>query len=232
MALPHLAHQKRYQDFYQTRSRKKDWIILDNGAAEDVTFGPKHLLTMADVIGANEVVAPDVLFDYNETIAKTMYFSRFADPKFRYMGVVQGTKFGEFLACMRAYAELVPLNYITTIGVPRLMATVCDDPDARVKFMRYVQREGFDASLEFHMLGATDDLEEVKRLTEFGNLVRGIDTSAPIYMGLLGKDIEEEYVARPEEFDMMQQTKHMNVLTNNIDKYLMWAEYEYHAPSS
>lgn len=204
---------------------------MDNGAAEDVVFGANHLMTLADEVGASEMVVPDTLFDYNDTIAKAQYFARHASPQFRYMAVLQGRKYDEFLTCFRAFSEMPIMSYITTIGVPRLMVTATGDPLARVKFMTIVQDNHLDASLEFHMLGGTSDLQEVKELKQFPS-VRGIDTSAPIYMGILGHDIEEPYFSRPSSFDNLSRTDHMDTLTNNIDKYLMWADYKYEPPSS
>lgn len=229
MALPHLCHQPRYQDFFQTRN-KDEWIILDNGAAEDVTFGAKHLHTLADLIGAKEIVVPDTLFEFRETLGQALQFGQIADPKFRYMAVLQGRTMQEFQKCLEAYMVMPILQYITTIGVPRLMDTAIGE-GARVGFMEWVQGQGLDAVLEYHCLGGTSDLAEVEFLADIP-AVRGIDTSAPVYMGLEGRSLTDEYFSRPADFFDRYKLEHEEVLDQNIRTYLEWAQYEYNPPSS
>jgi hypothetical protein len=211
-------------------------VILDNGAAEDVTFGAKHLLTIADMIQADEIVVPDTLFDAEETISQALAFSRFAVPEhpvskkpIKYMAVLQGTKWEEFTKCLRAYAEMTPLGYISSVGIPRLMAR--EDPEARIRMFNYIAEMDYhlQPGLEFHCLGSTDDLDEVRFLAEVP-WARGIDTSVPISMGLQGIDIQDSVrVPRSDDFfELVSETEEVN---KNIQTYLEWAKYEYNRPN-
>lgn len=231
LILPHLCHQKRYSSFYQTRSAAGDFVILDNGAAEGLYVGPKYLLTVADEMGVDEVVVPDELFGYNESVAHAMGFARHARPEYQYMAVVQGNNYSEFMTCLKAYSELPAIkSYVTTIGVPRLMTTATDDPYARVRFAEWMITEGYAYEFYVHFLGATSWLEEVRLLKEttsgFENF-RGIDTSAPVYMGMQMRTLEDDYVPRPENyFDSYALGTSTTLVHKNIERYLDWAGYD------
>lgn len=236
LILPHLCHQKRYQDFYLARSKESDYVILDNGAAEDVTFGPKHLLTLADLVEADEIVVPDTLFDAEETIAKAMAFSRYAIPELeqsgkpvKYMGVLQGTNLQEVMKCLVAFTEMPALSYITTIGIPRLLVRNEEtDKYIRVSIAEYVESQNLHLSYEFHALGSTPYLQEVKMLSMYKS-IRGIDTSVPVSMGLNGLDIRETTARRHENyFDLSRGNIQMT--ERNIETYLAWADYHYERP--
>lgn len=188
-------------------------------------------MTIADMIDVNEVVVPDVLFEHNDTIAEAMRFSRYAKPEteggkaLRYMAVLQGRTYAEFLNCFRHYYENPNLVYITTIGVPRLMAEVTGDRFARVRFLEWIESSGLDRALEFHCLGATSFLREVVMLSQ--TIARGIDTSAPVAMGLLSKSIQaDSYSARSEVEDYFNISHTNTNVDDNIRKYLDWAGYE------
>lgn len=230
MALPHLCHQKRYQDFFQTLT-KREYVILDNGAAEEVTFGAQHLHTLADVIGAKEIVVPDTLFEFRQTLGQALQFGQIADPKYRYMAVVQGRTYQEFQKCLEAYLTMPALSYITTIGIPRLMNTI--DDSMRYSFVQWIKEESFLDVVEYHALGSTNDLREVYDLWTEG-IVRGIDTSAPIHMGLAGIDITQNPFPpkRPSDYFETYRIEHEDIVDKNIKTYLEWASYEYTPPSS
>lgn len=238
LALPHLCHQARYRDFYLEKSKEYDWVILDNGAAEDVTFGPKHLITIADMIQADEVVVPDTLFEAEETLSQALAFSRFAVPEYestgknvRYMAVLQGRNWNDFVKCLKAYCEMAPLGYITTVGIPRLMPMVCEDPVARPRILQLALEQYSHLGMEFHCLGSSEDLREVQELSKWPN-ARGIDTSVPISMALEGLRIDEhERIPRMESFFDESQYD-WDLLQHNIETYLAWANYEYERPAN
>ena len=221
MVLPHLAHQKRYKDFFRQRD-KNDYIILDNGAAEEFEFGTKHLFTIANHLGAHEIVVPDALGDTEETLARALAFGRYADPKYRYMGVAQGQSFQEVLKCMNAYLEMGSLNYITTIGLPRLLTY--QDKRMRVTLAEWIATNHFDATLEFHALGASNWVKEAMVLSDYP-CIRGIDTSMPVYMGLEDLSIHtDEYIPRPPEFFEVSVPTTQADMNCNI--YLLWAGHD------
>ena len=219
---------QKYLDFYRKRVEAGDFVILDNGAAEDVIYGAKHLHTLADDFGPTEIVVPDTIGDPNETLAKAMGFTRFAMPsKYQYMFVLQGRNMDEVLQCLRTVHKSVWASYITTLGIPRHFATTINK-HFRVNFFEFLLAEAFDEVFEIHFLGANNWIREAVLLAELADgrpNVRGLDTSLPIYMGLEGSYIgKEEYVKRPNAyFDIARDDP---MIQKNVDTYLEWAMYD------
>lgn len=221
-----MFQQKRYRDFYRRRSEEGDYLILDNGAAEDLQFGTKHLYYVAQEMGVHEIVVPDTLGKSNETIAQGLAFSRYTRTGYRYMMVAQGTTVMECIQTLDMIMTDSKFAYITCVGIPRLLNRL--DKHARFKVAKYIAQKGYHSAMEFHFLGAAHDLDEVGYLEQIG-IGRGIDTSAPIYMGLKGHDIRiADYYARPQNF--FELSKNHFMVERNVDTYLGWANYDREAP--
>ena len=223
--LPHLFRHQKYRDFYRTRSKEGDFVIRDHGAAEGLEYGAKHLLTRAGDMNVTEVVVPDTIGDANDTLAKAQYFARYAQPEFQYMFVLQGSTSEEVMFCLRALDNGNSFSYITTIGIPRHLYSI--DKHFRSTLAEVLLRESFDARYDIHFLGASRWAKEVKyisHLTEGHPGFRGIDTSLPIYMGLEGRRVWEDYVQRPKDF-FTRSDDNPGVINGNIDIYLEWASY-------
>lgn len=222
-----MFQQKRYRDFYRRRSEAGDYVILDNGAAEGISFGHVHLHYVARQLGVHEIVVPDKLGDANETIAKGLAFTRYTETGFRYMVVAQGESAFECIQTLDMIMTDSKFAYVTTVGIPRLINK--DDRHARFKVAKYIAQKGYHKAMEFHFLGATRDLDEVGYLDEV-SVGRGIDTSAPIYMGIKGRDIRKSdlYIPRPTNF--FEMAKDNDIVEQNINTYLGWANYDREAP--
>jgi len=218
-------HQK-YRDFYRTRSEEGDFVILDNGAAEGLEYGAKHLLTLASDLAISEIVIPDTIGDANETLAQAQYFARYAHPAFKYMFVLQGSTEEEVMFCLKALDNGNMFTYITTIGIPRHFYSI--DEGFRVTLTELLIRENFNHKFDIHFLGANAWSKEVKELsytTKEHEGFRGIDTSLPIYMGLEELDILiDSYIKRPSDF-FTRSDDNPAVINDNIDTYLNWARY-------
>lgn len=222
MVLPHLFQQKRYRDFYHARSKAGDYIILDNGAAEGLQFGRKHLYYVAQEMGVHEIVVPDKLGDSNETIAMGLAFTRYTRAGYRYMMVAQGKNANECIQTLDMIMTDPKFLYVTCVGIPRLINH--EDRHARFKVAKTIAQKGWNKAMEFHFLGATRDLDEVGYLEETG-IPRGIDTSAPIYMGMHGLDIRiRDWVTRPPNYFEMSNDN--SLVERNIKTYLGWAKYD------
>ncbi len=225
--LPHLFRSQKYLDFYQKRSKARDWIILDNGESEGLQIGAKHLLTLGRQVSANVIVVPDTMGDGNDTLAKAQYFARYAEPDFEYMLVLQGSTVEEVMSCLHNLDNNNTLSYITTIGVPRHLYDI--DKNFRVQLTEHIIKEHFNDKFYIHFLGASPWMREVVLLAEtvrdLDNF-HGIDTSMPIYMGL-----EDIYIAdvmnserRPENY-FTRSDDNEGMISANIDTYLDWALY-------
>lgn len=223
LVLPHLFQQRRYRVFYRRRSEAGDYIILDNGAAEGLEFGHVHLHYVARQMGVHEIVVPDKLGNANETIAKGLAFTRYTQTGFRYMMVAQGQNVTQCIQTLDMIMTDSKFSYVTCVGIPRLINK--EDRHARFKVAKFIAQKGYHKAMEFHFLGATSDLDEVGYLDEVG-IGRGIDTSAPIYMGLKGRDITKNdlYIPRPNNFFNLADDNPL--VEQNINTYLDWANYD------
>jgi len=191
--------------------RRGDYVILDNGAAEDLVYGAKHLHTLAEQLEPDEIVIQDVMGSGNDTLAMAQGFARYAQPDYRYMFVLQGTSMQEVLHSLRVVSNSTWAMYVTSIGIPRHLSTI--DKYFRVNFLEFLLTEQFDKQFDFHFLGAHSWMKEIVLLAELaeGRVgIRGLDTSLPIYMGLLGLDLtKNRYVTRPQDFFDTTYTREM-----------------------
>ncbi len=223
LVLPHLYQEKRYRDFYRKRSSNGDYIILDNGAAEDLEFGHKHLHTVAEGIGAHEIVVPDTLGDANDTIAKGLAFSRYTRTGYRYMMVAQGSTVMECVQTIDMIATDTKFMYVTAIGIPRLINH--EDRHARFKVANFIEKYDYHRVIEIHYLGADKHLDEVGYLAGTG-VGRGIDTSAPIYMAMEGLVLANMDPWFPRPNDYFQKSRNSPMIERNVETYLEWANYD------
>jgi hypothetical protein len=222
--LPHLSQEKRYRDFFRKRSTD-DYIILDNGAAEALEFGTKHLYTVADDLMVDEIVVPDTLGDMNDTIAKGLAFTRYTKDYYRYMAVAQGTTVTQIMQCIDMYMTDVKFMYVTCIGIPRLINY--ENPSNRATIARLILQKGYHAAMEFHFLGSSSPFDEVEDLANVG-IGRGIDTSGPIYMAQAERTIDDQWIPRPDNYFESSKVDD-SLLRENIRLYLEWAMYDRNA---
>lgn len=220
LALPQPMRQhSRYYNFYRSTYGFK---ILDNGVAEGLPVDASSLISLANLIGANEIVIPDALYDSLSTIHMVDEFEEFAkaNPRFSYMGVVQGKDNLEALRCMDTMADR---DYVDTIGLPKCLSEW--DVEARPKL---AQQAMSITNKPIHCLGsAPSAIMEVSMLAEVPN-VRGIDTSLPIFAGMWGFDIKRDNVEgafRPDNyFDMtIVDEEELSVIKRNQETFLEWA---------
>ncbi len=188
-------------------------------------FGAKHLVTQAEEIGAHEIVVPDTMGDGNDTLAKAQYFARYASPDFQYMFVLQGKTVEEVMFCLHALDNGNMFSYVTTLGLPRHLHTI--DKMFRHQLTEYLIENEFHHRFYIHFLGANSWMREVVLLAEtvddWENF-RGIDTSMPIYMGLEGFYINEQFpwIPRPEDY-FTRSDDNAKLIQENIDRYNGWA---------
>ena len=216
----------KYLDFYRTRSDQGDFIILDNGAAEGILYGTKHLFTLAKEIGASEIVIPDTLGDANDTLAQAQAFARYAQSDYQYMFVLQGSTAEEVMFCLRALDNGNMFSYVTTLGIPRHLYAI--DSTFRTELTKMLIHENFHLRYNIHFLGASQWMKEIwalETLTRGLEGFRGIDTSLPIYMGLEDLSIEtDSYMPRPQNF-FTRSDDNEKVINMNMAIFLSWAKY-------
>ncbi len=174
-----------YRDNYLERKHAGEYIILDNGAAENgVSLGSEELLEAARLVEADEIVAPDVLEDSQATIEQTESFlsemaERLRRTKLRIMVVPQGTNGYEWQMCAQTLyglLESLGLSQRIIIGVPKHMDSKVTG--GRINVLDALI-DGWGAPFKFHLLGSGEllcrDIAGARMLKE----IRSLDTSLP-----------------------------------------------------
>jgi len=197
-----------YATFYR---EVEGWKILDNGAAEghDVDFD--ELKAMAFQLQVNEVVAPDVLGNMDETYSLLVQFRKVTE-NHRVMAVLQCRTWVQFDYIFKAALN----QHISSVALPRVMTETLG-PMARLVAAEMIRKE---SDIPIHALGSTRRLGEAKDLARQG-IVRGIDTSAPVVQGLRGESLRGLYKKRPEDFFDRESTE---AARRNLYNFNTWCE--------
>lgn len=226
LAIPDLMSRRAYGGMYMRLARLGDFVVLDNGIAEGQPSPPESLMAQAATLGAQEVVAPDVMKDANATIKAVEDFFKLERPaRFQYMAVVQGEKVEDFFKCADVFASIESIN---TLGIPRHMLTTLNQKAARIDFA-YVVDERYPGRFDLHLLGTNPMwIPEVKHAAKYSPFIRSVDTSMPFSYALAGQDLAltTEHITRPDRyFDIDWPSKVDGpLIRSNIRTFMEWAD--------
>lgn len=214
LVLASKCYMGQYRRFYQAVD---GFTILDNGAAEGQLMGDDALLHLAAELDVDEVVAPDRMHDAYETAFLLRNFCH-RSPNINVMAVLQATSWAEFQYVLETALECE----VVSLALPKLL-TKHLGPLARLAAAEVVRDF---TSLPIHCLGCPRRLTEAKDLARQG-IVRGIDSSAPVVLGLQGRGIrhvqydwETSHSAIPN-FWSARLTEQVEV---NLDEFREWCE--------
>ena len=187
MILAQLCGIKEYYDFYQEHTGFK---MLDNGAAEAVRVDEENLLKLAFQLKVDEVIAPDAYGECNRTMMMLRRFKPVAE-NYAVMAVLQCRTWPEFDQIFHLALHL----QVASLALPRVMCQGLG-PAARLAAAELIRKE---TNLPVHALGCTPYLNEAIDLARQG-IVRGIDSSAPVALGLEGRRLHDRYIERPHDY--------------------------------
>lgn len=162
--LPQISMKsKRYTNFYK---KQKKYKICDNGLAENAQVTNEQMMRAAKAVKADEIIAPDTLYDRSDTVRKTKEFIRWLKLKkllkqFKIMAVPQGKNKEEWIEC---YKELIKIPEVKVIGFSKLSIVKCfsnfegKDKDeissSRQRCIKYLLKNKLiDFKKEYHLLG-------------------------------------------------------------------------------
>lgn len=229
-----LAHltlsNSKYLDYYKNSKKYK---IMDNSAFE--LGGPMSftdVVKAAELVNANEIVAPDAFKNSAKTISSTQSFlDHLTSNKitnYKIMGVVQGENFPAWTNCI-SFMENSP--GIDIIGLSYVGCTSFDpDPTAaRLKAVRWIL-DFMKISKPVHLLGIGANPLEIG-LHGPNPMIRSCDTSIPIVQGLAGDLFNPKLgmvaakLPRPSNyFDLNINSSQMNSITHNLTQMKNWAD--------
>jgi hypothetical protein len=229
MVLPEvLVASEDYRTFYRGSVGYK---ILDNGVSETGRpLAPTELMDLALSQQVDEIVVPDIMGNADGTIELAEQFKRTV-PRLlsvKYMGVAQGTIMSDFYRCVEYW---LAQDWVSTIAFPRCIQIRGDH--ARWEAVEYWQDDILGAGKDIHCLGSTQDITEVKALSNLH--IRGIDTCMPIDFARSGLNLQEvqngpnrvRYLGRTDGyFDWVPSEDQNRLVVQNCNTYLEWAQWE------
>ena len=208
----------KYQAYYRERSKRGDYIILDNSAIENKARSKplKDIVLAAVLIKPSVVVLPDYLFDSDGTLdelenalrSPQLGFMRRVLPDVKLCAVVQGIDEADWLECASILDD--SKNGIDILGIPMLTTHLFG---SRCEALRRMSKR---VKKPCHLLGFWHGvpLDEIKREAEF-DFVLGVDTSKPARLAIQGKDLSH-WTELEKDRDFMDR-KH----TNDVDLELL-----------
>lgn len=199
LILPHILEtNEKYLNFYREKSRRGDFIIVDNSVFElGKSYPDEKLLRLASEVEADEIIVPEIIGDFQKSLKKAEQFLR--DPQiprdFSISITVQGNSFDEM---KQHYKEILKrFSYLDTISIP--FAIDCDIPGApKVKsktLQRVINRTSFidrllekgiiDYTKKHHLLGLSDgvELKHYSSSPERYRFIRSNDSSSAFTHG-------------------------------------------------
>lgn len=190
LALTHkVIFDYKYQEFYRERSKRGDYIILDNSAAEKRgrSVPLKDVVLAAILIRPKVVVLPDYLFDSDRTLdelenalrSPQMRFLRRVIPDIKLCAVVQGVDQDDWLECF--YILNDSKNGIDALGIPKVTGQLFGH--------RWVVLEKIQKKVKkpCHLFGVwwQDTLDDIVREAQYSFAV-SVDTPKPVRLAVHG----------------------------------------------
>ena len=221
LLLPQHYTNARYREFYETVPGFK---ILDNGANEDYYADFRRLQDLAHAWNVNEVVVPDSMGDCAGTIDLARSFEKYAQPDdFGYVGVAQGRTLAEVIKSITFFEHC---GWVRTLALPRILNTI--HKTQRFNLVEPIVKEYKFSAV--HCLGGSSWIREVVAIDSLG-IVRGMDTSMPIVLGLDGRSLaDDQYIDRQSNyFDRIVErgSYTWKVIDDNVRRFFDWAGADY-----
>jgi hypothetical protein len=197
-ALAHLYKNPAYRRMLHSCKKKGKYIIMDNGSAEDSMVKTPELIDICRDLCPDEVIAPDVFFDRNETLSHLETFVDELDytgllGRIKIQAVPQGNTREEWLDC---YSKMTNAEEVDVIGFSKRVVTWCflgfkDDQgiaSGRHAAVEYLELNKM-MKKPIHMLGAGDPREFAFYL--HNPYVRSNDSSNTIWASMNGIDFSK-----------------------------------------
>lgn len=206
-ALAHLyvkPENEAYRQFFKDKLKEGKWVTLDNGAAEASLVTEDILIEAVKDLMPSEVIAPDVLFDYQRTMLNLDLFINRMDnekllDKVEIFYAPQGNDIEEWLKC---YKHGLGQPYVKTIGMSKISvphawygAEPFSDtfiPEARYTAVRYLIKKGLlRKPLHFLGAGSPDEFKEYREFKDHLQFFRSTDSCFTVWAAMNGVDFSK-----------------------------------------
>lgn len=199
LAIPELMARRPYSGMYKRAIRLGDYVVLDNGAAEDRTADEFTLCQAAEDLACQELVLPDVMCRMQQTInAVTRFLTSHPNGMLK-MAVVQGTLMNDLRSCISRYTEMPGID---VVGLPRHLVTTTERASTRIDLANWIEKT-YPGRFQIHLLGTNPAwLKEVAAAAKYAAHIRSVDTSLPFNYALAGKTLRDTdvQITRPEGY--------------------------------
>lgn len=244
LLLSHLMTDPRYASHYrQEKQKNKSYLILDNSAHEFSSGQPAEtLIEQAREVNADEVVAPDVLFDADQTIERCRealeFWSSsktFADLHPNVMLVPQGDCYASWRRCLYALMTEYDHVYRRCRKIFKQVPVIGVSKDYEVwpgglaeLFERDLVIIMEQEWVNVHLLGWGRDLWKLGRIARtFGSIrfLRSVDSAKPIVYAMSGIRLDPsksspEYPKRsPDFFDQTLTPDQRSIAFDNVNVF-------------
>lgn len=185
-------YDKEYATFYKKVVGEYDYSILDNSAFElGDAYDSQKLYEIGEKYKPSHLILPDALHNKDLTQERAIdYISKFgktSTPKF--IGVIQGQSFAEFVELYNFYASL---KQVDIIAVPFDLYT---EEQYKTKYPQATDYKTHRADIvsallattrgkkPLHLLGCATPTEFTMYNQQIRPMIKSVDTSAPIVYG-------------------------------------------------
>lgn len=230
LMLPHLADESNsYWTHYAAMcNNPHQYVIMDNGAAEDAQLTNRSLADAALFFGPQEFALPDVMGDGDATFENAKkfldtWYVEFLDADIKFGYVAHAPTVSQTVGeIQRVHDEFG--DRISTIYIPRRL-----NYDAHFGARRdvLVWLLGYDWAYEYHLFGSsTNFVSEIKIIEDLCLPARSIDTSMPYNRAVQYYTMEDITgpIGRPEEYFYLSFDQDQRIIsTQNVDTILEWA---------
>ena len=225
MILAHLLKEGLYDKKYFNKDSQ--YVILDNGLYEQsqVSNDLETYIQLAETCGinVNEIVIPDAMFNYEETIRlfeQNLETIKKWQHKYKFMFVAQAKSYAE-LHCDIKFINRMVVTYPAlqgrlVLGISKLTPL---DRASNEAITLYKQ-----SLLPIHLLGLKDTFEEILPLRSL-NCIRSCDTAQIASLSLSGTFADVLKAKREQDIDLKLSICNDLHLSTNLETFRkQWRE--------
>lgn len=207
MILAHLLKEGLYDKKYFNKDSQ--YVILDNGLYEQsqVSNDLETYIQLAETCGinVNEIVIPDAMFNYEETIRlfeQNLETIKKWQHKYKFMFVAQALTFDEFKKAIE-YINKQPYNL--SIGIPKKCIIARDSAAAIEQYKKCVH--------PIHLLGVKSSFSEILPVYRY---IRGCDTSQ---LAFIAKNVESDNLNDIDVVNYVRDGKDIDLAHDKVNNY-------------
>ena len=223
-----LVHKyKRYRDFYRSRSRRGDTVILDFSSVAPRDTPPRYLIHLMrstiEYIKPSMVILPDSDLHLKKTLQSaddTISYLKRTLGNIPVLGMVQGMNKDQYNQCLETYKQ-ISLDYpLVAIGLPSSMEKIIP----RHKFITDVYQP-CEFGLPLYMSEIFDGLREVSVVKSSEliqtDLVQGGWSTMPVRLAYSNKTLQTVGTIRPNPNPLTYLEDYIpELIVENIETYL------------